>query len=180
MDKKETKPVNYENNKVVYMTRRYPELRRKVLRKDSNISERLIKAWDIEKNKEKVLQIFLKEQNNLSDQRYWELMRTVWIIVGSVENSEIFRKLMKSQRNHRGYFSTPEEGKNLREMPDELIVYRAANSKNDGGLSWTVSKEYAEWYFKEFKKAKIIERYILKSEIFALIERNLESEVIIL
>ena len=77
------------NNEKVPMTRRYhSHLSAKVLKRDSVIVEKIIREWDKQQNKNKdLLPIFLKEHKNLSDERYWELLRTVWIISGTVENT---------------------------------------------------------------------------------------------
>jgi len=168
------------NNELIQMTRRYPKLQKKILEKDGEIAKKLIIAWDIEKNPKKVLNIYLKEHHNLSDERYWELLRTVWIITGNIKNSDIFRKLMSSKRKEKYYFSTPEEAAILRGFPDFLIVYRATSSKDDNGLSWTLSKKYAKYYKTIYDKKYILEKKINKKNIFAFIERNLESEIIIL
>jgi hypothetical protein len=168
------------NNELIPMTRRYPNLPQKVLKRDSEIAKKIIYAWDNEHNIQKVLSIYLKENKNFSDERYWEMMRTVWIIAGSVETAPTFRKLMTANRKEKYYFSTPEEAKKLREMPETFDVYRATNGENDGGLSWTVSKEYAEWYKQAYQKDKIICRTVNRKQIFAFIERNKEAEIVIL
>lgn len=169
----------FANNERVAMTRRYPTLKPKVLKKDSEISRKLITAWDTEKDSEKVLSIYLKEKNNLSDERYWELMRTVWIIAGSLENVGVFKQLMQSTRKERHYFSTPEDTKKLREMNEEFLVYRAG-SDNDNGISWTTSKEYAEQYLRMYNKEKVLTNLVNRKNVFAYIQRNLEDEIIIL
>jgi len=150
------------------------------LRRDSQIVSWIVNAWEIHHDPEIVLNIFLKEQKNLSDERFWELMRTVWILAGSVEHAPKFRNLMQSSRPQRFYFSTPEEAKFLRELPEWFDVYRATNSMEDGGLSWTLSKEYAQWYKQAYEKKLILSRLIKRSEVFAYIDRNKESEIILL
>ncbi len=167
----------------VPMTRRYPKLKQKVLLRDSKIAEKIIKAWDLNHSQTEVLRIFVQENKNLSDERYWELLRTVWILCGSIEYNDLFRKLMQSGRKERYYFSTPEEQKKLKEMPDSLQVYRACNSVNgiaDNGLSWTLSKDYAEWYRQAYSKNTIIKRNINKAQVFAYVDRNNEEEIIVL
>lgn len=169
-------PNNLQNS----MTRRYPQLSKKVLMRDSKIAAKIILAWDLEQDEEKVLNIYLKEQGNLSDERYWELMRTVWILCGTVENADTFRKLMQSKRRQRHYFSTPEEAKKFREMPDSFEAYRATSDRADKGLSWTISKEYAMYYKETFNKSLILTGEFYKKDVFAYIERNNEYEIIIL
>lgn len=169
-----------KNNETVFMSRRYPNLPRKVLYRDSEIVKKIVYAWDIEQDQTKVLDIFLREQKNLSDERYWELLRTVWIIAGAVSVSDIFRGLLTSKRKQRFYFSTPEESKFLRELDFPLDVFRATNDMKDGGLSWTLSFDYANYYQSKFDKKYLMHQCVSKDQVFAYIERNLESEILIL
>ena len=169
-----------KNNELVHMTRRYPKLRKKVLQRDSKIVMKLMRAWDVEQDENKVLSIYLKEKDSLSHERYWELMRTVWVVCGSVDRAELFRHLMQSWRPQKHYFSTPEEATRLRQMPDNIVVYRATNDENDLGLSWTISEQYAQEYKEMYQKKMIIEKTISKSDVFAFIERNNEHELILL
>jgi hypothetical protein len=166
------------------MTRRYPNLRQKQLKRDSKIGNKLVNAWDKEQDKEKVLDIFLKENKNLSNERYWEFLRTVWIICGSIETSDVFRKLMQSNRPMKHYFSTPEEHSDLSNLfwsdNHKIEVHRACNNENDGGLSWTTNWLYALNYQETFNKEKVISKKIKKEDVFAYINRNKESEIILL
>ena len=170
----------YKNNELIPMTRRYPNIPEKVKRRDSKISIQLIRAWDQENDAEKVLKIFVQNMDKLSSYRYWELLRTVWVICGNVENSQYFRQLMKAPKPNRFYFSTPEEHEKLRDFSESLVVFRACNDYDDKGLSWTTSYEYACKYANDFGKTLIDKKKINKSEVFAYIERNNESEIIIL
>jgi len=167
------------NNEKVEMTRRYFDLPKKVALRDSKISRQIATAWDIEQNKEKVFSIFLKKRQLLSSQRYWELLRTVWIVCGSIENVNMFKLLMNSKKKNKYCFSTPEESKLLREMPDEFKVYRACNNQDDNGISWTYKLEYAEYYKKAFNKRLILNTTVKKEDVFALINRNQEYEILL-
>lgn len=168
------------NNETVPMTRRYPNLPKKILNRDAKIGKKLVHAWDVEHDSAKVLQIFLKYKDLLSNERYWELLRTVWIMCGKLKNTELFRKLLSSKRPMRYYFSTPEEIETVEKMPDKITVCRATNDENDGGIAYTNSCEYAQWYQEEFEKNMIVTREIDKSDIFAFIGRNKENEILIL
>lgn len=172
--------IQFSNNQLISMSRRYPKLKGKVLKRDSIISQKLVQAWDTEKNADKVLSIYLKEKNNLSDERYWELLRTVWILCGKIDNVPLFRELMTATRPNRYYFSTPEEFKKLRELPGIITVYRAENANDNYGISYTLSLDYAKWYQDTYRKDGITIREVNKKEIFAFIERNNEHEIIIL
>ena len=144
--------------------------------RDAKIAVRIIHAWDTNKDEDEVLNIFLKEKDNLSDERYWELLRTVWVICGSVGRSDLFRSLMLSKRKQRFYFSTPEEHEKLRSLPDKFEVYRACNTSNATGMSWTLSREYVELYKQNYGKDTILTRVVDRSEVFAYINRNNEEE----
>ena len=168
------------NNINVEMTRRYFDLPRKVALRDSKIAKQIITAWDFEQDKEKVFKLFVKNCDKLSSQRYWELLRTVWIVCGSLENVGMFKLLMNAKKKNKYCFSTPEEAKLLREMPDEFKVYRACNEKDDGGISWTYSKDYAFYYKDAFNKKRVLEHTVKKEDVFALINRNQEYEILLL
>lgn len=170
---------NLANNQRVEMTIREVNLPRKVLLRDHKIVQQIVKAWDQEENSEKVFELFTKNCHLLSDQRYWEILRTVWIISGSIQRLPLFRPLFQSNRKHRYFFSTPEESKILRAMNEEFYVYRATN-EGEEGISWTISREYAEWYQQNFGKDIILTKWIKKLDIFAYINRNLEHEILIL
>lgn len=148
--------------------------------RDDKIARKMVQAWDDEQDAQKLLQIYIDNKDKLSDYRYWELMRTVWIICGSLDIVQVFRNLMSSRRKYRYYFSTPEEAKALREMPDIIEAYRACDYENDEGISWTTSKEYAEWYKNQYDKKMVLSVKHLKADVFAYINRNNENELIIL
>lgn len=65
-------------------------------------------------------------------------------------------------------------------MPDTFTVYRACNDQDDGGISWTYELKYAEYYKEAFNKKRIIAVEVKKSDVFALINRNKEFEILIL
>ncbi len=168
------------NNINVEMTRRYFDLPRKVALRDSKIAKQIINAWDFEQDKEKVFKLFVKNCDKLSSQRYWELLRTVWIVCGSLETVGMFKLLMTAKKKNKYCFSTPEEAKLLREMPSEFKVYRACNESDDGGISWTYSKDYAFYYKDAFNKKRVLEHTVKKEDVFALINRNQEYEILLL
>lgn len=170
----------FSNNQLVLKTNRYPNLREKQFKRDAKIATKLVRAWDIERNPQKVLDIFVKERNNLSHERYWETLRSVWVVCGKLETIPVFRELFSSNRPKRHYFSTPEEFKMLANMPDEIEVYRACDDENDGGLSWTTSWNYVLDYRDTFHKKIILTKKIKKSQVFAFINRNKEEEILIL
>lgn len=168
------------NNMRVPMTRRYPNLKQKQLQRDAKIASKLIELWDIHNDQHEVFRYFLSNRHKLSPERYWELLRTVWILCGSVERSPVFVDLFIADKRSQHYLMTPEEHQALRDLPDEMDVYRATNLKGDAGLSWTYNLDYAKKYQRMFNKTYLLTERIEKFEIFALFNRNLEYELILL
>lgn len=166
-------------NELVPFTRRYPDLKPKQALRDSKIAKRLITAWDVNQSDTEALSIFQKENSQLSDPRYWELLKSVWIIAGSVENKEVFRGWFRSKRGFKHYFMSPEEKAAFDLLPDKITCYRACDG-DDGGFSYTLDYEYAEKYRDLFGKELIYQRSVWKEYVFAFINRNAEEELIIL
>lgn len=167
-------------NKTVPMTRRYPDLPRKQLERDSKIAYKIAYAHDMELDNGKVLDLFRKYHRQLSNPRYWEMLKVVWIAVGSTSVVDEFRRYMRSTRPCRNYFMTPEEHEALRNMQFPLKVWRACNSEDDGGLSWTVSMEVAVEFAARGNCRKILVREVDRKDVFAYINRRGEDEIIIL
>ena len=167
-------------NETVPMTRRYPDLPRKQLERDSKIAMKIVQAYDIEKDLGKVLDLWRKYHSLLSNPRYWELLKTVWIAAGHTAVATEFGRYMQSHRPCRNYFMTPEEHEALRQMSFPLKVYRACNSENDGGISWTTNIEVAIEFASRLDNPKILAHQVERSEVFAYINRRGEDEIIIL
>lgn len=84
-------------------TRRIPSLSRKELEQDAKIARQLVHAWDVEKSVEKTLDIWFRKSRLLSNPRYWETLRTVWVAAGSTELADKFRPYFQSKRPCRGW-----------------------------------------------------------------------------
>ena len=164
-------------------TRRIPALKPKQLARDSKIAAQIVRAWD-EGDKEKVLDIFFRKCHLLSNPRYWELMRTVWIAAGSTETAYLFRELMKSGRPCRSWFMTPEDAAALDRMEFPLTVWRAYDAElydadEDPGISWTTDRGWCEDYARK-KNRTVRTMQVERSRVFAYVSRRGEEEIIIL
>ena len=126
-----------------------------------------------------MIDVFIHKAKLMSNPRYWEFMRTVWVAAGSTETAPIFRRLMKSTRPCKGWFMTPEDAADLDKMQFPLTVWRAYDGDPDPGISWTIDREWCEGYAKS-KGRKIKERQVMREEIFAYVTRRGESEIILL
>lgn len=113
-------------------TRRIPTgFTQKQLDRDARIIQQIVRAYDEggPRAAERVLDIFWRKAKLLTNPRYWEVMRTVWVAAGSTETAHIFRTMMKSTRPCRSWFMTPEDAQALDAMQFPLTVWRAYNPK---------------------------------------------------
>lgn len=162
-------------------TRRNPSyLSQKQLERDSKIIKQIIVAGDVEEDYDKVVDIFFKKYHLLSNPRYWEVMRTVWIMGGDHTNVDKFKQLMKSSRPAKSWFMTLEDADALEKLDFPILLYRAYDERyEDHGISWTSNLEWAENRAK-IRKLVIKKRLFYREEIFAYISRRGEDEFIIL
>lgn len=160
-------------------TRRIPALPKKQLARDARITKQIVLAYDLHKDVERVKELFFKNARLLSNPRYWEIMRTVWVTAGSTDNAHEFVPYMKSKRQCKGWFMTPEDAASLDAMTFPITVYRAYDNEHDPGISWSTDKAWVERY-AEVKGRKVKSRQVKRKDIFAYITRRLESEIIIL
>ena len=180
-------PNALEENRRTDFTRRIPTgLSDKQMARDSKIAMQIIRAAEGGTDggaEQRVLDLFFRKAKLLSNPRYWELMRTVWIAAGSTETAQQFRTLMKSDRPCRSWFMTPEDAEALDKMEFPITVWRAYDAIRypmiDPGISWTLDREWCEGYAKS--KGRIVkQREVYRNEIFAYVTRRSEEEIIIL
>lgn len=174
-----TKPNILSPNTMTDFTRRIPSLPKKQAARDSRIALAIVKAYDVEHDNEKVKRLFFHNAKFLSNPRYWEIMRTVWIAVGSTENAKEFVPFMRSDRPSKKWFMTPEDSAELEGMSFPIRVYRAFDNDEDPGISWSVDKSFVERY-ASVKNRKIKSRLVKREDVFAYITRRGESEIIII
>lgn len=129
------------------------------------------------------LNAFLEVERNLSDVQYWEILGSIWTDSENIwQNKETWRNLIKSNRGSKEFFMSNEDRMHLIKLPNVIKVYRGCiANKNKTGLSYTLSKEKAEWFSKRFNTDGIVvEREVKKHKIFAYLNSRGEDEVIIL
>lgn len=64
-------------------------------------------------------------------------------------------------------------------LAGEFVIYRGATSKR--GISWTLSKDIAEWFAKRFNRnGKVFERIVSKDDIICYSNIRSEHEIIYL
>lgn len=129
------------------------------------------------------LNAFLDVERSLSDVKYWEVLGSIWIDSENIwQNKDTWRNLIKSSRGSNEYFMSTEEREYFSTLPDVVKVFRGCiANKNKTGLSYTLSKEKAEWFAKRFNSdGVVVEKEIKKHKIFAYLNGRGEDEVIVL
>lgn len=161
-------------------TRRLPTfLTDKQKARDAKIVKQIAYAYDIEYNKQKLMDIFFKKCHLLSDPVYWEVLRTVWITCGTTENAIQFRPYFQSNRRAKSWFMTPEDANYLDSLNYPITLWRAYDNEVDEGISWTNDYEWCKGY-AELRERKIKEDQFNREDIYAYISRRGESEFLIL
>ena len=171
-------PKSTAVNQRTDFTRRIPALPPKQLARDAKIAAQIIRAYE-QGDTHQVLDIFFRKARLLSNPRYWELMRTVWVAAGSTYTAHLFRKMMLSTRPCKSWFMTPEDAAALEAMAFPLTVWRAYDSDDDPGISWTLDREWCEGYAKA-KGRRVKQRQVERKDVFAYVSRRGEEEMIIL
>lgn len=167
-------------NQVHEYTKRVPTFRsKKQQERDSKIVAQIVRAHDVENDVEKMLDIFFKKQHLLSDPVYWEVLRTVWIAGGSTRNAGKFKPYFLSKRQAESWFMTPEDKEAFDNMKFPIILYRAYDTDEDPGISWTSDRNWCEAYSK-LKGKHIKSKEFSQNDIYAFISRRGESEFIIM
>lgn len=167
-------------NERIPFTRRIPTfLTKKQLERDAKIARQIAFAHDVEHDNEKMVAIYLKKCQLLSNPRYWEVMRTVWVAAGNGGNVATFRRLMSSSRPCKAWFMTAEDKESLDKMTFPITLYRAYENDDDKGISWSSNEEWVRAY-AALGGAKVKKQAFDKDDVFAYISRRGEDEFIIL
>lgn len=160
-------------------TRRIPALPQKQLARDGKIAKQIIRAYDEGNDARKAKDIFFRKAKLLSNPRYWEVLRSVWVVAGTTENVEEFLPYFKSTRPCKGWFMTVEDAEALEKMSFPITVYRAYSQDKDPGISWTLDLEWCKGY-AQARGCKVKSRTVERKDVFAYISRRGEEEFIIL
>lgn len=120
----------------------------------------------------------------LSKKERSEIMHEVWISVENINNNVNVSQMetLKMLRNcNKKYLMGQENYEAYENLPDTFVVYRGLqeNAQEDG-LSWTLSKDVAEWFASRFENnGKIIEKTVHKTEVIAYFSDREEEEIIL-
>ena len=120
----------------------------------------------------------------LSKKERSEIMHEVWISVENINNNvnvsqmETLKMLRKCNQK---YLMGQENYEVYENLPDTFVVYHGLqeNAREDG-LSWTLSKDVAEWFAGRFENdGEVIEKVVHKTEVIAYFNDRDEEEIVL-
>jgi hypothetical protein len=116
---------------------------------------------------------------------YWELVADTWMIIDCVwEGRRAWRKLWLSKEPHREAAMSCDDQEYLTALPDILTIYRGVQFRAAiHGLSWTLSRERAEWFalwrLPKRGQPMVLEAQVSKSDVIAYFSEREEDEVVV-
>lgn len=91
-------------------------------------------------------------------------------------NQELWIKLFKQVGRTA---MSEEDVEYFESLPDEIEIYRGCLPEDKDGISWTLSKEQAQWFANRFnQQGKVFTKKINKNQICTLLRYRQEEEVI--
>jgi hypothetical protein len=126
---------------------------------------------------------FQEVQEHFQDEQYWEFLSEIWTLSENIwQNRNGWIQLLTSPRPGRQAFMTKEERAVYAKLPDVVRCYRGYMPfKNMNGISFTLSKEKAEWFANRWQnKGKVLILNVPKKKVFAYLAGRNEQELIIL
>jgi hypothetical protein len=109
---------------------------------------------------------------------YWDLISWLWQDTENVyENLDTWIELLTLEFSDPQLMMNNKEKEVYNKLPEIVKVYRGG--VDDKGLSWSLSKEKAEWFANRFDFGyEVFEKEINKSDILAYLNGRQEQEII--
>jgi len=109
---------------------------------------------------------------------YWDLISWLWQDTECVyENLDTWIELMTLEFSEPQLMMNDKEKEVYDNLPEIVRVYRGG--VDDKGLSWSLSREKAEWFANRFDYGyQVFEKEIKKSDILAYLNGRQEQEII--
>jgi hypothetical protein len=136
-------------------------------------------------------QTFLKIKDELNDVDYWRTLADAYTGSDNLYHlNEEVKESFLEDRSQREYLMTKQELKIYNSLPEIITIFRGMTTEElesgDFGVSWTLSKECAEFFafkygrnFSTEGKPKVVHQLeVLKVEILAYFHERNEQEVI--
>ena len=125
---------------------------------------------------EPLLEIF--NMADVEDKIKAELLADTWTMIEKPSvNKEYWIELFKYFKKRKKWLMTEEEFEFFNNLPEEITIYRG--SEYIKGISWTLSKEQAEWFAKRFEiNGKVFEKTVNKSDCLCYLNHREDQEII--
>ena len=126
---------------------------------------------------------FLSIADRLSDERYWQLLRWVWIKHGgSISRLKAQEKLLLCPRPKREFLMLPEESAAFAALADEVEAFHGTSmNAKEFGWSWAL-KFHSSYSFASKRYAdgpKVMRGLCKKQDIIAYFPSYDENEIVI-
>jgi hypothetical protein len=129
---------------------------------------------------------FRQYLKHFDDSNYWEILSIIWTQQEQLwPNREWFLQLFQSQRPEREHLMSADEHGTLAQLPDEFPIYRGFIGKRGEGLSWSLSREKAEWFARRFSlitqlgKPQLMVGVVNKRDVLAYFDAREEQEIVV-
>jgi len=125
---------------------------------------------------EPLLEIF--NMADVEDKIKAELLTDTWTLIEKPSvNMEYWVELFKYFKKRKALLMTGEEFEFFNSLPEEITIY--LGSEYIEGISWTLSKEQAEWFAKRFEiNGTVFEKTVKKSDCICYLNDREEKEII--
>ncbi len=122
----------------------------------------------------------------LSQEDFSHILGSAWVMCEAPHNDPnlgVSKLIAMFEKADPALLMDEDEYATYRAMEDTMTVYRGVtphNAKNIRALSWTTSRETAEWFAHRFgEEGTVYEAQIEKAHIFAYLSDRSEAEVIL-
>lgn len=134
------------------------------------------------------LDAFKKIEKLMPDHLYWKTLSDIWTDSENIfENAALWKHYLTSNRPCRESFMNAEEQKTLEALPSVFKIYRGYKLGHNShhpkkGMSYTLDKAIALWFAKRYgtDDGKVTTKTVNKKEVFALLLRRSEQEIILI
>jgi hypothetical protein len=122
--------------------------------------------------------------DKMGEAEYWKLLGEIWIDSENIrQHLKAWKRLWRKSKTYRDFVMETEEIRELNAMPDVITIYRGIQYKSQKrGISWTLSKEKAEWFanrwLRKNQTAKVLSGTIKKDKVLAYFKGRNEQEIV--
>lgn len=122
----------------------------------------------------------------MGDAEYWETLGNIWTDSENIwQNLEEWQEALTSERPCRTAIMSPEDQAVLEALPDTIHVYRGARTGfNEDGLSWTLSRDRAQWFAlrgvrEDDDEPVVIHGRVQKEDVVGYFSGRNEAEIVV-